>query len=83
MLTDTKFHYLGVMKNNKNQAVPAQGAEHLTQEQIKAALERDFKALHALLNMVRSEPRIMDVVAQVVHENRENHKTVKQAQTQE
>lgn len=57
----------------------AQGAPVLTLPQIKATLEHDFKAMHALLNMVRSEPRILDTMAEVVFQNTQNHQTVKAA----
>lgn len=67
------------MKKQKQTEDAAQGAPVLTLEQIKAALDRDFKALHALVNMVRSEPRIQQAMAEVIYQNNVNHQTVKAA----
>lgn len=78
------FLYLGVMKKKTIFEAAGQGSAPqeppiLSLEQIKAALERDFKAMHALLNMVRSEPRILDTMSEVVFQNTQNHQTVKAA----
>lgn len=67
------------MKKQSKTEDAAQGAPVLSLEQINAALERDFKAMHALLNMVRSEPRILETMAEVVFQNTQNHHTVKAA----
>lgn len=83
MLSDTnvlEFLYIRTMSQTKN-AAPAQGARPapLSKEQIKAALERDFSALHNLLSMVRTEPRILDDIANILWEKTQNIQTVNEA----
>lgn len=69
MLTDTKdFSYLGGMKKQSKNEVPAQGAPDLTQPQIREALERDLKVVATLIAFIRSEPTMLDTMAAIAHE---------------
>lgn len=69
------------MKNSNN-GTSAQGATvpTMTPEQFRKALEDDLNMLHALLNFIRSTPRVMDAMSEVAYETAQNSEAVQKAQ---